>query len=91
MNAGTASTIAGQGLGVNSDGGPAVSADIDYATNVVVDPFGNLVIGDDANNTFTNPSGTNQVRVIAESTGMMYGQSMIKGDIYDVAGLEPTG
>ncbi len=89
MSAGALSTVAGAGFGVNSDGGPATSAYIDYATNVVVDPLGNLVIGDEASNTPSDPPGTNQVQVIAESTGMMYGQQMTEGDIYDVAGVQP--
>ena len=47
-----------------------------------MDAAGNLVIGD---------SETERVRVVAASTGTFYGQAMIAGDIYTVAGNGTEG
>jgi hypothetical protein len=44
---------------------------------VAIDGHANLVIGD---------SDNNRVRVVAASTGTFYGQKMMAGDIYTVAG-----
>ena len=70
-------TIAGDGtVGYSGDGGPATSAEIGGG-GVVEDRFGNLVFADGENS---------RIRVIAESTGEMYGQQMTAGDIYTIAG-----
>ena len=49
---------------------------------VVVDPAGNLVVADKANN---------RIRVVAASTGTFYGQAMTAGDIYAIAGTGFSG
>jgi trimeric autotransporter adhesin len=82
MTAGDIYTVAGDGNKVYSgDGGPATSAGIS-PTGVAVDPAGNLVIADAANN---------RVRLVAASTGTFYGQAMTAGDIYTVAGDGTSG
>ena len=48
---GIITTVAGNGsYGFNGDGGPAVQAELDIPTDVVVDAAGNLYIADTANN-----------------------------------------
>jgi hypothetical protein len=82
MTAGDIYTVAGDGNKVYSgDGGPATSAGIS-PTEVAVDPAGNLVIADAANN---------RVRLVAVRTGTFYGQAMTAGDIYTVAGDGTSG
>jgi trimeric autotransporter adhesin len=78
MKAGKIYTVAGDGTtGFAGDGGPATSAELNFASGVAVDAAGNLVITDFANE---------RVRVVAVSSGTFYGQSMTAGDIYTVAG-----
>ncbi len=64
-----------------SDGVPAASTAVDTCA-VAVDPSGNLVLADVAND---------RIRVVAESTGTFYGQPMTAGDIYTVAGTGSYG
>ena len=52
-------------------------ATLDKPQGVAIDPSGNLLIAD---------TRSNRVRVVAESTGTFYGQSMNAGFIYTVAG-----
>ncbi|MGA3324710.1 MAG: choice-of-anchor D domain-containing protein [Terriglobia bacterium] len=48
---GTITTVAGNGAtGFSGDGGPATSAELDDPVGIAVDKFGNLFIGDSANN-----------------------------------------
>jgi hypothetical protein len=71
-------TVAGAGgYGFGGDGGPATAATMNKPTAVAVDGAGNLVIAD---------SRDGRIRVVADSTGMFYGQQMTAGDIYTVAG-----
>ena len=77
MTAGDIYTVAGGGTGGLGDGGPATSAQLTGPWDATVDSPGNLVITD---------TGDNLVRVVAETTGTFYGQSMTAGDIYTVAG-----
>jgi len=78
MTAGHIYTVAGNGtVGFSGDGGPATSAEMDGPWGVAVDSAGNLVIAD---------SGNRRIRVVAESTGTLYGQPMTAGYIYTVAG-----
>jgi sugar lactone lactonase YvrE len=78
MTAGDIYTIAGTGVGgFNGDGRPATKARVTGPDGVAVDAAGNLLIAD---------TGANRVRVVAESTGTLYGRAMTKGDIYTVAG-----
>ena len=82
MTAGDIYTVAGNGtLGYSGDGGPATSAELSFGS-VSVDFSGNLIISDSSNN---------RVRVVAASTGMFYGQSMVVGDIYTTAGNGSSG
>ncbi len=78
MTAGHIYTIAGTGTaGFSGDGGPAAKAKIQTPYGVAVDPAGNVLISD----------GFNQrVRMVAEETGTFYGQAVIAGNIYTVAG-----
>ena len=64
-----------------SNGGKATRAGLDTC-GVAVDHAGNLVIGD---------LGGNRIQVVAASTGTFYGQHMIAGDLYPVAGDGPPG
>jgi sugar lactone lactonase YvrE len=78
MTAGDIYTIVGTGAaGFSGDGGPATSAQLDRPNSVTVDPAGNLLIADTRNV---------RVRVVAETTGTLYGRKMTAGDIYTVAG-----
>jgi hypothetical protein len=78
MSAGHIYTIAGTGrAGFCGDGGPATKAEINDPFGVAVDAAGNVLISD----------GTNQrVRLVAEQTGMFYGQAVTAGNIYTIAG-----
>jgi hypothetical protein len=63
--------------GYSGDGGPADRAKLSGPTGLAVGAEGNLVIAD------TNNS---RIRVVAARTGTFYGQAMMVGDIYTVAG-----
>jgi trimeric autotransporter adhesin len=83
MTAGDIYTVAGDGnLGYSGDGGPALSAELSNPRSVAVDSAGNLVIAD---------WGNARIRVVAESAGSFYGQTMAPGDIYTIAGNGSTG
>jgi hypothetical protein len=78
MTAGDIYTVAGDGnLDHSGDGGPARSAGMDPAA-VAVDRLGDLLVADSQFN--------DRVRLVAESTGTVYGLSVTAGDIYTVAG-----
>jgi hypothetical protein len=83
MTAGDIYTIAGDGaVGHYGNGGPATGASLDHPQAVALDSSGNVVIAD---------THSNQVRVVAETTGTFYGQPMTAGFIYDVAGGGTAG
>jgi hypothetical protein len=83
MTAGDIYTVAGNGTpGFTGDGGPATSAELDFANGVALDGAGNLVIAD---------TGNDRIRVVAASTGTFYGTAMTAGDIYTVAGNGTPG
>src|SRR6266702_22570 len=83
MPAGDIYTVAGTGtFGFSADGGPATAAELASPGQTAVDGAGNLVIAD---------WGNNRVRVVAASTGTLYGQAMTAGDIYTVAGTGQVG
>ena len=72
------STAAGNGTaGYAGDGGLATSAELNHPTGVAVNSNSNVFIADTVNNV---------VRMIAGSTGNFFGQSMVAGHIYTVAG-----
>ena len=77
MTAGNLYVVAGGGRHLPGDGGPARSAALQGPVGVAVDPAGNLVIADTADD---------RVRVVAVKPGTFYGQPMTAGDIYTLAG-----
>jgi hypothetical protein len=81
MTAGDIYTVAGGGNGLG-DGGPATHAKLAYPREVAVDGAGNLIIADTYHN---------RIRVVAVSAGTFYGEAMIAGDIYTVAGTGVPG
>jgi hypothetical protein len=77
-SAGFLTTPAGTGAaGPLGDGRLATRAGFDGDCGVTTDQAGNLVIAD---------SGHQRIRVVAATTGTFYGQAMIAGHIYTVAG-----
>jgi hypothetical protein len=71
-------TVAGTGIqGFSGVGGPATAAKLSGPSDVVPDAAGNLVIAD---------AGNDRIRVVAAAAGTFYGQAMIAGHIYTVAG-----
>src|SRR6185437_978023 len=76
-------TVAGNGVVTFSgDGGQATKAQLYEPHGVTVDRAGNWVIADTFNN---------RIRVVAARTGTFYGQAMIAGQIYTVAGNGTQG
>jgi hypothetical protein len=83
MTAGAIYTVAGDGIrGFAGDGGPATTAELDDPKAVAVDPAGNLVVTDTANE---------RIRVLAARNGTFYGKTMTAGDIYTIAGTGRIG
>ncbi len=71
-------TIVGTGAGAYSgDGGPARAASFDSTGKIAIDSAGNIVLPD---------LFSGRIRVVAAKTGTFYGQHMVAGDIYTVAG-----
>jgi trimeric autotransporter adhesin len=65
---------------------PATKTALNSPIDVAVDGAGNLVIADEGTPQFPGPQRGSRVRVVAASNGTFYGQKMIAGDIYTVAG-----
>jgi sugar lactone lactonase YvrE len=83
MTAGQDYLIAGTGEeGFSGDGGPATAAELDRPQGVAVDANGNVLISDTDNQ---------EVRVVAATTGVFYGQAMTAGNIYTIAGDHSAG
>ncbi len=83
MSAGDVYVVAGTARqGFSGDGGPATSAKLFGPEGITIDPAGNLLLTDQANN---------RLRVVAASTGTFYGQPMTAGDIDTVAGSGSFG
>ena len=85
MIAGDIYNIAGVSstLKVSGNGGPAVNAGLGpNIGQVELDSMGDVVIADES---------ASSIRVIAEKTGTLYGQTMTAGDIYPVAGNGTAG
>jgi sugar lactone lactonase YvrE len=82
MSAGQTYLIGGLGTGTG-DGIPATAADLAYVSGVTVDADGNILISDTPGSA-TNPD--DRIRCIAGSSATFYGQPMIDGDIYTLAG-----
>ena len=70
--------LAGTGAaGFSGDGGLAADADLDAPAGLAVDGHGNAVIADTV---------YGRLRIVASSSGEFYGQNMVAGDIYTIAG-----
>jgi trimeric autotransporter adhesin len=86
MTAGHIYTIAGDGQcdfsGSLGNGGPALEATMCEPTGLSFDSAGNMLFTD----TFSN-----EVRVVAASSGTFYGQKMTVGYVYSVAGDGTAG
>jgi len=82
MTTGNIYRVAGGGSGVLGDGGPATQAVLVDPGQVALDATGNLVIAD---------AGDSRIRVVAVRHGTFYGQPMLAGDIYTVAGNGSVG
>ncbi len=77
------STFAGNGTaGYLGDGGPASSAELHLPFGVALDNAGNVYITDTSNQ---------RIRMVAATTGTIFGQSVTAGDIYTVAGNGTQG
>ena len=89
MTAGDAYVIAGK-VKPGKDGAngrPAAKAALEFPTLVAVDSQLDVMVADNHSPNGAVPDWT--VRMIAEQTGTLFGQRVIKGDIYTVAGIEP--
>ncbi|HET7247840.1 MAG TPA: hypothetical protein VFJ07_23730, partial [Streptosporangiaceae bacterium] len=83
MTAGDIYTIAGNGTaGFSGDGGPATATGLYKPLHVTVDAAGNLVFCDERDN---------RIRVVAVTSGRLYGRAMTAGDIYTIAGTGIRG
>ncbi len=83
MTGGDLYTVAGDGTaGTSPDGTNGTSAEIDAPTGVAFDTAGNLLVAEFAGN---------RIRVVANTTGTFYGQSMTAGGIYTIAGTGAIG
>jgi hypothetical protein len=82
MIAGDIYTVAGTGGEFSGDGGPATHANLFSPDGVAVDGAGNVFLADTENQ---------RVRVVAASTGTLYGRAMTAGHIYTVAGTGRFG
>ena len=83
MTAGHIYTVAGTGNFLYSgDRGPATSAELRQPEDVAGDPAGDMLIAD---------SDNNRIRVVAATTGTLYGHPVTAGNIYTVAGNGTLG
>ena len=82
MTTGNIYRVAGGGSGALGDGGPATQAVLVDPGQVALDATGNLVVAD---------AGDSRIRVVAVRHGTFYGQPMLAGDIYTVAGNGSVG
>jgi hypothetical protein len=89
MTAGDIYTIAGGGTSTGN-GVPARTAAL-HPAGVAVDRRGNVLVTDWCTAFLGCAPLQSKVRVIAERTGVFYGQHMIAGRIYTIAGKGPIG
>ncbi len=75
------------------NGSPADAAKFVQSCDVAMDHHGNVVIADSAaiEQGFQHRIGNDLLRVVAGSTGTFYGQPMVKGDLYTIAGTGQFG
>jgi hypothetical protein len=77
------SVVAGTAqAGFGGDGGPATAGRLDQPTGVAVDRSGNLLIADTANC---------RIRLVPAASGEAFGQRVVRGHIYTVAGTGVCG
>jgi hypothetical protein len=78
LTAGKLTRVAGTGVpGFRGDRGSALQAQLDDPTGLAVDAAGDLLIADTANC---------RLRIVAASNGFHFGQHLVGGQIYTVAG-----
>jgi hypothetical protein len=83
MRHGFVYTVAGGGTLSSSSGGvPGPSVALDEPNGVAFDRAGNLVFSDGVDH---------RIHVVANSSGVFYGRTMVTGDIYTVAGTGASG
>lgn len=83
MRPGDVYTVAGTGArGSAGTGGPATQAQLSSPAGVTVDGTGNIIIADSAGQ---------DIRAVAVVSGRFFGQDMVAGDLYTVAGQGSTG
>jgi hypothetical protein len=86
MTAGHIYPLAGTGTeGFSGDGGPALAATLENPQGVAVDKNGNVLLID------SSIDAVARIRIVAASTGTLYGLPMTAGDIYTVAGTGTPG
>ena len=86
MRAGHVYAIAGNGqIWLSGDGGPATEAQL-LPNSVAIGRGGNLLVADADYDT-----GRSEIRLIAVTTGMFFGQQVIAGNIYTIAGTGLDG
>ena len=68
--------------GFAGDGGPAIKAKISRPVGVSFDQSGDMLIAD---------TGNERVRMVAARSGKFYGQAMVVGHIYTLAGDKKHG
>ena len=66
----------------SGDGGPALRAELGGPDGMTADPAGDMLIADQQNM---------RIRMVASRSGTFYGQAMIAGDVYTVAGNGTLG
>jgi hypothetical protein len=66
----------------SGDGGPALRAELSGLDGMTADPAGDMLIADQQNM---------RIRMVAARSGTFYGQAMIAGDVYTVAGNGTLG
>ena len=66
----------------SGDGGQALRAELDGPDGMTADPAGDMLIADQQNM---------RIRMVAARSGTFYGQAMIAGDVYTVAGNGTLG
>jgi hypothetical protein len=90
LSASTPTVIAGNGTqGYSGDKGVATEAELDAPSGLTFDAAGDLVIAQEGSGSPFHADDA--VRFLPQTTGEFYGQPMIAGDIYTIAGNGKTG
>ncbi len=94
MLAGRVYTVAGnnQDATAPGNGGPATRAALGSLSQLSLDAAGNILIADEGRTGTLNPPVVPaQIRVVAARDGTFYGQPMLAGHIYAIAGAARSG